>query len=151
MMTAETDMKLAEIIGYSIMFSTFGIILGVGLKKFRNDRGSAGTGFGQLFAKGLLITLISCVLYSLTWTIYTSVVDVNFGEIYTEMTIREMQKEGVSEADITKTIEEMEKFMVYYENPVIKFLLTVIEPLFPGILVSLIFGFLYRQKAVTAE
>ena len=150
-MTAESDMSNSELIGNLAMFLSFFAVLYIGIKKYRDHELNGSISYGKIFVKGLLITMIACVLYSLTWTVFTAVSDINFGEIYTEMTIKQMQSDGASDEDITKTIEEMQKFMPYYEMPAVKFVITFFEPLFPGLLATLILGFVLRKKGDSIE
>jgi hypothetical protein len=128
------------------MFAVFGYFMYRGIKAYRDRELNGSIVYGQVFIKGLMITVISGIVYSFVWTVYTGVSDTDFSKIYMEMTIKEMQESGASDKDIALTIEEIEKFMPYYENPAIKFLITIMEPLFPGLIVSLILGFVLKRK-----
>lgn len=70
----------------------------------------------------------------------------NFGTEYFNMEIEKVRNSGLSEEQIAAQIEDMEAFMVMYENPIFKFFLTYIEILPVGILISLISAAVLRKK-----
>ena len=90
--------------------------------------------------------LVANIIYSLSWTVYTEVSDFDFEALYMEMTLKELNESGMSEEDIADVLDEMEPMMEMLQNPFLKFFITIFEPLLPGVLVSLIMGFVLRRK-----
>lgn len=150
-LSAESNMTTSEITGNLLMFATFCLTIFLGIRKLRDNNYGGVISFGKVFVKGLLITLLASSLYSLTWTVFTSVSDIDFGKIIIEMTIREMQEDGAGDEEIALTIKSFEEFMPYYEMPLIKFVFTIIEPLFPGLVASLLMGFILKKKAAAIQ
>lgn len=144
--TPESDLSFLEFIGNIVMFLTIGVVMYFGIKHHRDKVEGGKITYGNVVIKGILATLIASVLYSLTFTVYSSLSEVKYADIIMEMTIKEMQDEGLSEDEISLIIEKFEDFKPYYNMPVVKFFITVLEPLFPGILASLILGFILKRK-----
>jgi len=144
--SGDSDLTTSENIGNIVMLIVFLGLMFHGIKTFRDRMNNGAISYGQVFTKGLLITLMAGVIYSLIWVVYTSFSDIDFNRIYMEMTIKEMEEAGASDKDIALTIQYIEDFAPYYENPVIKFLITILEPLFPGVISALILGFVLKRK-----
>ena len=142
-----SDYALGEVIGYSSMIIAF-CFMYFGIKSYRDKEAKGILSFGKGFAMGLLMVLIASVLYSLTWTIYTEVSDVNFMETFSEMKKNEMRSEGISEMEIDAEFASMEPMMEWYKNPILKFLITIVEPLPVGVIISLFLALMLKRKAV---
>lgn len=145
-LTPQSDLSTLEFIGNTVMFLTIGIVMFFGIKQYRDIEAGGKITYGNVLIKGILATLIGSVLYSLTFTVYSTLNEVKYADIIMEMTVLEMQEEGLSDEEISLIIEKFEDFRPYYEMPIVKFFITVLEPLFPGLLASLILGFILKRK-----
>src|SRR5258708_37578997 len=56
-----------EVIGYTAIFLSF-LLVFFGIRSYRENNGGSIT-FGRAFTVGIMITLISCVFYILSWEI----------------------------------------------------------------------------------
>ena len=64
----QLDFDKGAVIGYtSLVLSALVIFFGV--RSYRDNVGHGHVGFGRAFAVGLLITLVSCACYVITWEI----------------------------------------------------------------------------------
>jgi hypothetical protein len=61
------DHKNGEVIGYTAIFLSF-LLVFFGIRRYREINGGSIT-FGRAVMVGLLITMISCALYVVTWEI----------------------------------------------------------------------------------
>ena len=145
-MTPESDLSTMELIGNTVMFLTIGFVMFFGIRKSRDTEGGGKISYGNVLIKGILATLLGSVFYALSFTIHSHFSDVNYTEIIMEMTIKEMQEEGLNDEEISLIIDQFEAFKPYYEMPVVKFFITILEPFIPGLIASLILGFILKRK-----
>lgn len=140
-MTIQKDMDYDKgaILGFSTMFVVF-LSMFFGIRSYRNRELGGVISFGRALAMGLLITLISSMVYSLCWTVYTEVAGVDFITEYIEMKEKTMIEEEKSAEEITKMKEDSEFYVEMYKNPFTKFAITIIEPLPIGVPLSLLFA-----------
>lgn len=140
-----SDMDMAEYIGYTGIFIALTSIF-FGIKKVRDDHYNGVISFGKAFKVGLLIALIASTLYVLTWMILSEIYFQDFGELYFNAEVDKIKNSGLSDAQIEEQIKGMQSFMEMYENPIVKFFMTYIEILPPGMLLSLIFAAVIKKK-----
>ncbi|MDX5319446.1 MAG: DUF4199 domain-containing protein [Bacteroidota bacterium] len=140
------DNQTGMMVGYSIMSLGF-ILLIFGVRKIRNERGDAKWNFAWALWSGLAMMLIACSVYSLSWTVYISNFDPDWMQRYVQSTLEAMQSKGSSPSEIEAAQKEMAGYVGYYENPFMVFLITLTEPMPPGILISLITAIVFRKKA----
>jgi hypothetical protein len=119
-----------------------------GIKSYRDNHLNGSITFGRGFKVGILITLIACVMYCLTWEVCYNFLTPDFGEKWTAHYIENIKKSGGSEAEINAATEEMAKTWEMYENPVIRFGMTMMEILPVGIIVTLLSAALLRKKEI---
>lgn len=133
------------IYGYASMILAF-VFIFVGIKTFRDKHNGGVISFGKAFTIGLLITLIASTFYVATWFIESAYVFPDFLEKYAAGSIEKVRASGASEAEVAKKSAEMKQLGEMYKNPLIKILLTYVEILPVGILVSLISAFFLKKK-----
>ena len=139
------DMDMAEVIGYAGIFIALTSIF-FGIKKVRDDQYNGSISFGKAFKVGFLIALIASTLYVVTWMVLSEVYFQDFGELYYNAEVDKIKNSGLSDTQIEEQIKGMQSFMEMYKNPIIKFFMTYIEILPPGILLSLIFAAVLKKK-----
>lgn len=145
-MSQEADYSLMEIVGNLVMTLALLVVFYIGIKEERDVRLGGNITFGNVFKKAFLGTIVAAIIYSLAWTVYYNISDTNFIELMQEISLKEMQEEGLSDEEIASSIETMEAFLPYYEMPPVMFLFTILEPLIPGLIASLILGFILKRK-----
>jgi len=149
--SATSDLSTTEHIGNAVMFIIYGVFIYYGVTKYRDEANGGYISYGQVLIKGILISLIGAVIYSFVWTVYSSVWRVNFEETYMEMMAQEMDEEGASNEEIAGSVEMIREFKPYYKNPVMKFFITIVEPILPGFMATLVLGFVLRRKKISPE
>jgi hypothetical protein len=75
----------------------------------------------------------------------------SFMEEYTEHYIAKLKEKGASQDEIDKTTKEMAIMQQMYNNPFIRFGMTLFEILPVGIIVTLLSAAILRKKEVLAE
>jgi len=139
--------EAGEIYGYLTMIISLSFIF-IGIKMLRDKYQSGKITFGRAFLAGFYISLISSLMYAVSWEIYLSVSKVDFMEKYADAQIQKMKTDGATEAAINEKTASMNSMKEYYKNPVLRFGITVFEMLPVGILISLISAGILRKKEI---
>ncbi len=126
----------------SMLFVYFGV------RSYREQVNGGVLSFGKGFQVGLLIAIISGVCYALTWMVVNETIMPDFIDKYAEYVLTQMQQSGATQTEIEQKTVEMQQFKEMYQNPLIKFGMTFLEPFPVGFLVSLISAFVLRKRAV---
>jgi hypothetical protein len=130
-------MEYGELVGYSTMIVALSLIF-FGVKSYRDNHLAGSITFGKALVVGLLITLVASLIYAVCWeVIYNTMTDfvTEMGEKYFE----KLRTDGMSQAKI-------DEYAAMYENPFIRFPMTLMEIAPVGILISLISAGLLRMK-----
>ncbi|MEO6119725.1 MAG: DUF4199 domain-containing protein [Terriglobales bacterium] len=131
--------------GYAAIVLSF-LLVFFGIKSYRDNAGGGQVSFGKAFQVGILITLISCMFYVLTWQVLYRTVMSDFGDKYSAYMIDKAKAEGATEAQLQKQSEEMKKFWEMYQNPLVNAAFTFLEPFPVGLVITLISAAVLRTK-----
>mgnify|MGYP000911856713 CR=1 FL=1 len=139
------DYNFSAVYGYvcillSMLFVFFGI------RSYRDNVAAGSISFGRAFQVGIIITVISCICYVITWLIVYETIMPDFMERYMSHALEQMRQSGATAAEISDQSKKMEEFKVMYQNPVTRFGLTFLEPFPVGFLVTLISAIALRRK-----
>lgn len=140
----DLDFKNGMVYGFSLMILAFSFIF-VGTKSVRDQNGGT-ISFGKAFLVGLYISLIASTVYVLVWMIDLNLFIPDFAEKYGAHMLEQLKLEGASQATIDSKLTEVAQFKKMYESPVFVVLMTYVEILPVGILVSLISAFFMSRK-----
>ncbi|WP_394759414.1 DUF4199 domain-containing protein [Flavobacterium sp.] len=138
-MKANPDNEPNAIIGFVSMFLAFIFVI-LGIKQQR-EANNGMLSFGKAFATGLLISVVISIIYVIVWLIIYYNFFPNFMEQYSAMVLKNTKPEELA----AKTIE-MNQFKEWYKNPVMVILLTLMEILPIGIVVSLVGALILKKK-----
>lgn len=138
------------VIGYAAMIIAFSFIF-VGIRNYRNKYNGGVISFGKAFRVGLYITLIASTIYVLVWLVDYYVFIPDFMDKYATHIIEATEKSGVSQAELSKKMEEMAGYQKMYQNPLFVILLTYVEILPVGLVVTLISSLLLKKKRKDRE
>lgn len=141
----EIDFEKGEIIGYLTMIISLSTIF-FGIKVFRDKHQEGTVKFGKAFLVGLYITLIASVIYAIGWEFYYQTSATDFMEQYSSYYVDKMKNSGASAEEVQQKIDEMKAMQGYYQNPFIRFVITIMEILPVGLIVSLISAAILRRK-----
>jgi hypothetical protein len=139
------SMSVGMVLGYTSMLIALSAIF-VGVKRHRDETLGGVIRFWPAFAMGLGISLIAGVFYVLAWEAALAVTGMDYGAVFAAHMVEQRKASGVSAAELTKYIAEMERFKTQYANPLFRLPMTFTE-IFPvGVLVSLISAGLLRKS-----
>lgn len=134
-----------EILGYTTIVLSF-LLVFFGIRSYRETSGGAMT-FGRGFTVGLLITLISCACYVVTWEVIYFKLSPGFAEKYSAYMIEHLKASGASAQAIEARTRQMQDFKRMYDNPLTNAAITFTEPFPIGLAVTLISAAVLRKKA----
>ena len=142
----QTDPGHGMVIGYTIMVLSF-LLVFFGVRSYRENVGNGYISFGRALGVGLLIMLISCVCYVATWEVVYHKFIPDFGEKYLAQSIERLRASGKSPQEIENKIENMRSMMqLYNSNILFNIAFTLLEPLPPGLVMTLISALILRKR-----
>jgi hypothetical protein len=148
MHTGAVNFSNGLVIGYTAIFLSF-LLVFFGIRSYRENNGGV-VSFGRGFAVGILITLISCVFYVVSWEIIYFKFMPDFGDRYAKAEIASLRAKGASDVAIAEKAVEMEKMKANLDNPLINAAFTFIEPFPVGLLMTLASAGVLRRRVAIA-
>jgi hypothetical protein len=134
------------ILGYTTFVACF-LMVFFGIRSYRDNVGGGKITFGKAFKVGILITLISCGIYVISWEfIYHNFLP-DFLEKYCAYMVEKMRAAGATPEAINQQIQENDKFMQMYKNPLIRYSFSLMEAFPVGLLITFISALILRRKA----
>jgi hypothetical protein len=146
MLNKNSDYSGSMLLGYTSMLIAFSFVF-VGIKNFRDKYNNGQLTFGKGFKIGLLISLIASTFYVVTWILEFNFFIPDFMESYGAHMVKQAKESGASQLEIDKQITEMAYYKEMYKNPLFMILITYMEVLPVGILVTLISAGILKRKA----
>ena len=138
--------QYGEIIGYTSLVVAF-LFVFFGIRSYRENVGNGYITFGRAFKVGILITVIACLCYVISWQIIYYGFVPDFGEKYSQYLIEKSRAAGASPEQIANEAAEMQRFWAIYKNPVYNFLITFfVEPFPVGLLITVISALILRKR-----
>lgn len=138
------------VIGYTTFVLSF-LLVFFGVRSYRENAGGGQITFRRAFGVGLLITLISCLCYVVTWEIVYFNLVPDFAEKYTNYMIEQVRASGATQQVIDAKMHEMKSLSALYNNPLINAALTFLEPFPIGLIVTLISAIVLRKTGRREE
>jgi hypothetical protein len=134
-----------EVIGYTAILLSF-LLVFFGIRSYRENVGGGTITFGRAFAVGILITLISCVFYVVSWEILYFNFMPDFTQKYTAAMVAKARAGGASDAAIAARVQQMGQMKKLYDNPLTNAAITFIEPFPVGLVVTLVSAGILRRR-----
>jgi Protein of unknown function (DUF4199) len=132
-------------VGYASMLLAFSFTF-VGIKNFRDKQNEGLISFGKAFKIGLYISLIASSFYVITWLIDYYLFIPDFMEKFGNQAIESAKANGESASEIGKKASEIDSYKEMYKTPIGVILLTYMEILPVGLVVSLISALILKKK-----
>jgi hypothetical protein len=142
---AKGDFEGGMIYGYSAMIIAFAMIF-VGVKSFRDKHNGGTINFGKAFKIGLFISLIASTIYVISWLITYYCFMPDFMDKYVAVMLSKAQSSGISADELAKKTADMAKMKEWYKNPLFVILMTYVEILPVGIVVTLISALILKRN-----
>lgn len=135
--------------GYTAMVLAF-IMIFFGVRSYRDDVCGGTVSFGRAFQVGILITLITCAAYVITWEIYYYNWGQDFIPRYIALMLDNMRANGATQAEIAAKAKEMADFAKLYENPLVNIGVTFLEVFPVGLVMTLLAAAILRKKSTSS-
>jgi hypothetical protein len=117
-----------------------------GIRTYRDDIGNGQITFSQAFAVGLFITLISCIIYVVTWEVIYYNFLPGFWDAYGAHLVQKLTRAGASPAAIQAKLEQVRRYKELYKNPFFNAVFTFIHPFPIGLVMTLISAAILKRK-----
>jgi Protein of unknown function (DUF4199) len=134
-----------EVIGYTSMVLAF-LMVFFGVRSYRNTVAGGAISFGKAFQVGILITLITCAIYVISWEIAYFNFFPNFLDHYNAHVLAKMRAKGASEVAIRQATAQMAELAKNYQNPLFNSAITFMEVFPVGLIMTLISAAILRRK-----
>lgn len=134
-------------VGYGTMVVALSLVF-FGVKSYRDNHKHGVITFGQGFKVGILITIVACILYALSWEVAYNTVSKSFSEEMEAYQEKEIRKNATNETELKENLEKAKKEITLYKNSFIfRFMFSFLFEVFPvGLLITLITAALFRNK-----
>lgn len=142
------DFGTSMVIGYASMLLAFSLVF-VGIRNYRDKFNGGVITFGKAFKIGMMIVLIASTIYVFAWMIDYFFFIPDFMEKYAAQSIEQMRASGAPQAEIEKQATEMAEFSKMYKNPLFNAMMTYVEILPVGLIVTLISALILKRKTAT--
>ena len=141
------DFDKGLLIGYASMLIAFSFVF-VGIRNYRNKYNEGVISFGKAFKIGIMMVLIASTIYVVAWLIDYFFFIPDFLEKYSAHMLDKLKATGASQLEIDKKTKEMATLGRMYKNPFFNAMMTYVEILPVGLIVTLISSLILKRKAV---
>lgn len=139
------DYNTSMLIGYASMLIAFTLVF-VGIRNYRDKYNAGVISFGKAFTTGILIVLIASTMYVVAWLIDYFFFIPDFMDKYSAHMLDKLKASGASPVEIDRQAKEMANFATMYKNPFFNAMMTYVEILPVGLIVTLISSFILKRK-----
>lgn len=139
------DYDTSMLIGYASMLIAFSLVF-VGIKNYRDKYNGGVISFGKAFRIGMTMVIIASTVYVVAWLVDYFFFIPDFMAKYSAHMLEELKASGASQLEIDKQTKEMESFGKMYQNPFFNAMMTYVEILPVGLVVTLISALILKRK-----
>ena len=142
----KVDYNTSLLIGYASMLIAFSLVY-VGIRNYRDKYNGGIISFGKAFKIGSMIVLIASTIYVVAWLIDYFFFIPDFMDKFSAQELDKLKASGASQIEIDKETKEMANFAKMYKNPFFNAMMTYVEILPVGLIVTLISALVLKRKA----
>ena len=127
----------ALVLGYTTMLVAL-LLVYFGVRSYRDNVAGGVVRFGRAFVVGFSIALVASAFYAAAWQVYYFNFVPDYLTKYQAHVMEQARADGESAEALAKRKAEMDRLAELYQNPVINFGMTIMEPLPVALIVSLV-------------
>jgi hypothetical protein len=142
-----SDFENGMVIGYASMLIAFSLVY-VGIRNYRDNYNAGVLNFGMAFKTGIYIVLIASTIYVISWLIAYYFFMPDFLDKYSSYYLEKMKLAGASSTELDAKSKEMAEFALMYQNPFFNAMMTYLEILPVGLIVTIISALILKRKTV---
>jgi len=139
------DYDRGLVIGYATMLIAFSLVY-VGIRNYRDKYNGGVISFGKAFKIGIMMVLIASTMYVVAWLIDYYFFSTDFMEKYSVAMLDKLKASGASQIEIDRETKEMASFVRMSKNPFFTAMMTYVEILPVGLIVTLISSLILKRK-----
>lgn len=144
------DYNTSMLIGYASMLVALSLVY-VGIRNYRDKYHGGEISFSRAFKVGFLIVFIASSVYVVAWLIDYFFFIPDFMEKYSAHMVDELRASGAGQSEIDKQTKEMANFAAMYKNPFFNAMITYMEILPVGLVVTLISALILKKKSAKED
>jgi hypothetical protein len=133
------------VLGYTTFVISF-LMVFFGIRSYRETVGGGTITFGRGFKVGILITLISCVIYVISWEFIQHNLLPDFLDQYGNYMVEKERAAGATEAQLNLVMQEHQQFRELLKNPLFRFAVSMMEACPVGLVVTLRSAWILKRK-----
>jgi len=130
-------------LGYLTMLIALSTVF-LGIKQYRDQVGGGVITFWRGLAVGLGIAVVAAVIYSASWEAYLAISGKDFIGEYSAQMIADAQARNASARELAELRAQAAEWRAIYDNPPLRFLMTMAEMLPVAVVVTLLSAFALR-------
>ena len=138
------------IVGYTTIVVSL-LLVPFGIRSYRENVGGGTITFGKAFQVGILITIISCLCYVISWLILYYNFLPDFVEKYASYMVEKARAAGETQQAIEATRQEMLGMKALLDNPLYHAAFVFLEPFPVGLIITLVSAAILRKKTGPTE
>jgi hypothetical protein len=136
-------------LGYTVFVASF-LMVFFGIRSYRDTVGQGTITFGRAFKVGILITLVSCAIYVISWEMISRNFMPDFLERYGNYVVEKERAAGASQEELNLLVQQNQEFVEMYKNPLIRVATSMMEAFPVGLLITLISAFVLKRKSAAS-
>jgi hypothetical protein len=134
-----------DLIGYTTMVAS-GLLVYFGVRSYREDEGTGPLSFGRAFGVGVLITLVSCACFVVTFEIIYFKLVPEFGDKFAACMVDRARAAGGGPQEIDVVTKQAQTFKRLYDHPVTNAALTFATSFPIGLIASVVSAAILRKR-----
>lgn len=140
----------SDFIGYGSMVIALSMIF-FGIKSYRDNYQNGVIKFGKGIQVGMLITLVASLIYAIAGETYYQIdpeINIAMMDKYADYHISKLRENGAAPADVAQKVKDVAEMKEMYQNPLIRFGMTLAIILPVGVVMTLLSAAVLRKKEV---
>ena len=142
--TRSGDFSNGALIGYTGILLSMAFVF-IGIKAYRDNDRDGVLSFGEGFKVGILISIISCLCYTLAWMVVNSLFLPDFMDKYIAYSVEQMKATNPTPEQLSQYMDEMDAYKTM--NPVVKNAMVFLEPFPVALIVTVLSAAILQKKA----
>lgn len=140
----DLPMSVQEILGYASMIVSLSFVY-FGIKHFRDKENEGKISFKRALAIGILISLITALVFGLLDVLYTEVLNPEFMDDYYSEVIADM-KASLPDNELDVKLAELEAQREQFSNPILSFAFMATTVFIIGFIITLLSSLILQRK-----
>ena len=122
------------------------VMVFVGILSYREHVGGGTITFGRAFKAGILTTLVSCVIFAISWELIQRNFLPDLLERHSSYEMEQARAAGATPEQLSAMVQENQQFIEMYKNPLIRFASSMMEAFPVGLLMTLLSAWILKKR-----